>query len=153
MLTIILATIFTLTPICVDNHEALLRERYPRAAVVSVLTGTVVHRVEAYAYLAQTKRLTGDAIKWERASIAIQVAMLKNPFKAASGYGDLVDYLNGAAVFVDTPVLRSQVVPRITLTETVNRYLFAKNPDDRRLYGDLLYAVSENRANACSFWR
>jgi len=150
MLTMILATIFTLTPICVDNHEALLKERNPRAAVVAVLTGTVVHRVEAYAYLTQTRRLTGDAIRWERASIAIQVAMAKNPFRVP---GDLADYLSGAAVFVDTPVLRLQVVPRITLAEAVSRYLFANNPDDRRLYGDLLYAVSENRANSCSFWR
>lgn len=151
MLTIILTAIFSLTPICVDNHEALLRERQPRPVVVVVMiSGNVAQRVEAYTWLNQTKRLTGDEVRWQRASIAIQVAMAKNPFKQP---GDLVDYLSGAAVFVDTPVLRLQVVPRITLAEAVNRYLFANNPDDRRLYGDLLYAVSENRANSCSFWK
>jgi hypothetical protein len=118
--------------------------------VVAVLTGNAVQRVEAFTYLQQTKRLTGDAIRWERASIAVQVAIARHPFKQP---GDLVDYITGAAVFVDTPVLRLQVVPRITLVETVNRYLFAKSPDDRKFYGDLLYAVSENRANSCSFWR
>ena len=150
MLTTILATIFSLTPICVDNYESLMRERAPRPVVVGVLNGSSVQRVEAFTYLQQTKRLTGEAIRWERASIAVQVAIARHPFKQP---GDLVDYITGAAVFVDTPVLRLQVVPRITLVETVNRYLFAKSPDDRRMYGDLLYAVSENRANSCSFWR
>jgi hypothetical protein len=139
-----------LTPICVDNYESLIKERAPRPVVVAVLTGNAVQRVEAFTYLQQTKRLTGDAIRWERASIAVQVAIARHPFKEP---GDLVDYITGAAAFVDTPVLRLQVVPRITLAETVNRYLFAKSPDDRRMYGDLLYAVSENRANSCSFWR
>ena len=150
MLTILLATIFSLTPICVDNYESLMRERTPRPVVVAVLTGNAVQRVEAFTYLQQTKRLTGDEARWMRASIAVQVAMARNPFKPA---GDLADYLNGAAVFVDTPVLRLQALPRITLAETVNRYLFAKSPDDRRMYGELLFAVSENRANSCSFWR
>ena len=150
MLTILLATIFSLTPICVDNYEALTKERAPRPVVVAVLNGNAVQRVEAFTYLQQTNRLTGDDARWMRASIAVQVAMARHPFKQA---GDLADYLNGAAVFVDTPVLRLQALPRITLAETVNRYLFAKNPDDRRMYGDLLYAVSENRANSCSFWR
>ena len=150
MLTILLATIFSLTPICIDNPETLIKERAPRPLVVAVLNGNAVQRVEAFTYLQQTKRLTGEAIRWERASIAVQVAIARHPFKQA---GDLVDYITGAAAFVDTPILRLQVVPRITLVETVNRYLFAKNPDDRKFYGDLLYAVSENRANSCSIWR
>ena len=150
MLTTILTAMMILTPICVDNYETLMRERAPRPVVVAVLTGNAVQRVEAFTYLQQTKRLTGDEARWMRASIAVQVAMARHPFKQA---GDLADYLNGAAVFVDTPVLRLQALPRITLAETVNRYLFAKSPDDRRMYGDLLYAVSENRANSCSFWR
>ena len=150
MLTVLLTALFVLTPICVDNYETLMRERAPRPVVVAVLTGNAVQRVEAFTYLQQTKRLTGEAIRWERASIAVQVAIARHPFKEP---GDLVDYITGAAAFVDTPVLRLQVVPRITLAETVNRYLFAKNPDDRRLYGELLFAVSENRANSCSFWR
>ena len=150
MLTVLLTAMMILTPICVDNYESLMRERAPRPVVVAVLNGNAVQRVEAFTYLQQTKRLTGEAIRWERASIAVQVAIARHPFKEP---GDLVDYITGAAAFVDTPVLRLQVVPRITLVETVNRYLFAKNPDDRRLYGDLLYAVSENRANSCSFWR
>ena len=151
MLTIILAAIFTLTPICVDNHEALLRERQPRPVVVVVMiSGNVAQRVEAYTWLNQTKRLTGDEVRWQRAAIAVQVAMAKNPFKAP---GDLADYLSGAAVFVDTPVLRLQVVPRITLAEAVNRYLNANNPDVRKEYGEILHLVVENRANACSFWR
>lgn len=150
MLTILLASIFSLTPICVDNPETLMRERSPRPVVVAVLNGNAVQRVEAFTYLQQTKRLTGEAIRWERASIAVQVAMARHPFKDP---GDLVDYITGAAAFVDTPVLRLQVVPRITLAETVNRYLLAKSPDDRRMYGELLFAVSENRANSCSFWR
>ncbi len=150
MLMTILTAMMILTPICVDNYESLMRERAPRPLVVAVLTGNAVQRVEAFTYLQQTKRLTGDAIRWERASIAVQVAIARHPFKQP---GDLVDYITGAAVFVDTPVLRLQVVPRITLVETVNRYLFAKSPDDRKFYGDLLYAVSENRANSCSFWR
>lgn len=150
MSTILLATIFSLTPICVDNYETLIKERTPRPVVVAVLTGNAVQRVEAFTYLQQTKRLTGEAIRWERASIAVQVAIARHPFKEP---GDLVDYITGAAAFVDTPVLRLQVVPRITLAETITRYLLAKSPDDRRLYGDLLYAVSENRANSCSFWR
>ena len=151
MLTTILATIFSLTPICVDNYETLIKERSPRPLVVVVIiSGNIAQRVEAFTYLQQTKRLTGDEARWMRASIAVQVAIARHPFKQA---GDLVDYLQGAAVFVDTPVLRLQVVPRITLVEAVNRYLFAKSPDDRRMYGDLLYAVSENRANSCSFWR
>ena len=150
MLTTILTAMMILTPICVDNYETLMRERAPRPVVVAVLTGNAVQRVEAFTYLQQTKRLTGEEARWMRASIAVQVAMARNPFKQP---GDLADYLNGAAVFVDTPVLRLQALPRITLAETVNRYLFAKSPDDRRMYGDLLYAVSENRANSCSFWR
>jgi len=150
MLTILLATIFSLTPICIDNPETLIKERAPRPVVVGVLNGSSVQRVEAFTYLQQTKRLTGEAIRWERASIAVQVAIARHPFKEP---GDLVDYLTGAAAFVDTPILRLQVVPRITLAETITRYLLAKSPDDRRLYGELLYAVSENRANSCSFWR
>jgi hypothetical protein len=150
MLMTILTAMMILTPICVDNYESLMRERAPRPVVVAVLTGNAVQRVEAFTYLQQTKRLTGDAIRWERASIAVQVAMARHPFKEP---GDLVDYITGAAAFVDTPILRLQVVPRITLVETVNRYLFAKSPDDRKFYGELLYAVSENRANSCSFWR
>jgi hypothetical protein len=150
MLTILLATIFSLTPICIDNHETLIKERAPRPVVVGVLNGSSVQRVEAFTYLQQTKRLTGEAIRWERASIAVQVAIARHPFKEP---GDLVDYITGAAVFVDTPVLRLQVVPRITLAETITRYLLAKSPDDRKFYGELLFAVSENRANSCSFWR
>ena len=150
MLTVLLTAMMILTPICVDNYESLIKERAPRPVVVAVLNGNAVQRVEAFTYLQQTKRLTGEAIRWERASIAVQVAIARHPFKQP---GDLVDYITGAAVFVDTPVLRLQVVPRITLVETVNRYLLAKNPDDRRMYGELLYAVSENRANSCSFWR
>jgi hypothetical protein len=150
MLTVLLTAMMILTPICVDNYESLIKERAPRPVVVAVLTGNAVQRVEAFTYLQQTKRLTGDAIRWERASIAVQVAIARHPFKEP---GDLVDYITGAAAFVDTPVLRLQVVPRITLVETVNRYLLAKSPDDRRMYGELLYAVSENRANSCSFWR
>ena len=150
MLMTILTAMMILTPICVDNYESLMRERAPRPVVVGVLNGSSVQRVEAFTYLQQTKRLTGEAIRWERASIAVQVAIARHPFKEP---GDLVDYITGAAAFVDTPILRLQVVPRITLAETVNRYLFAKSPDDRRLYGDLLYAVSENRANSCSIWR
>ena len=150
MLMTILTAMMILTPICVDNYEALTKERAPRPVVVAVLNGNAVQRVEAFTYLQQTNRLTGDDARWMRASIAVQVAMARHPFKQA---GDLADYLNGAAVFVDTPVLRLQALPRITLAETVNRYLFAKSPDDRRMYGDLLYAVSENRANSCSFWR
>jgi hypothetical protein len=150
MLTVLLTAMMILTPICVDNYETLIKERAPRPVVVAVLTGNAVQRVEAFTYLQQTKRLTGDAIRWERASIAVQVAIARHPFKEP---GDLVDYITGAAAFVDTPVLRLQVVPRITLVETVNRYLLAKSPDDRRMYGELLYAVSENRANSCSFWR
>jgi hypothetical protein len=139
-----------LTPICVDNYETLIKERAPRPVVVGVLNGSSVQRVEAFTYLQQTKRLTGEAIRWERASIAVQVAIARHPFKEP---GDLVDYITGASAFVDTPVLRLQVVPRITLAETITRYLLAKSPDDRRMYGELLYAVSENRANSCSFWR
>lgn len=150
MLTVLLTAMMILTPICVDNYESLMRERAPRPVVVAVLNGNAVQRVEAFTYLQQTKRLTGEAIRWERASIAVQVAIARHPFKEP---GDLVDYITGAAAFVDTPVLRLQVVPRITLVETVNRYLLAKSPDDRRMYGELLYAVSENRANSCSFWR
>lgn len=150
MLMTILTAIFSLTPICVDNYETLIKERAPRPVVVAVLTGGVVQRVEAFTHLANTRRMTGDEARWMRAAIAVQVAIARHPFKQA---GDLVDYLQGAAVFVDTPVLRLQVVPRITLVEAVNRYLTAKSPDDRRMYGDLLYAVSENRANSCSFWR
>ena len=151
MLTTILTALFVLTPICIDNPETLIKERTPRPVVVVVIiSGNIAQRVEAFTYLQQTKRLTGDEARWMRASIAVQVAIARNPFKQP---GDLADYLNGAAAFVDTPVLRLQVVPRITLAETVNRYLFAKSPDDRRMYGDLLYAVSENRANSCSFWR
>jgi len=150
MLMTILTALFVLTPICVDNYEALIKERAPRPVVVAVLNGNAVQRVEAFTYLQQTKRLTGDEARWTRAAIAVQVAIARNPFKDP---GDLVDYITGAAVFVDTPVLRLQVVPRITLVEAVNRYLLAKSPDERRLYGDLLYAVSENRANSCSFWR
>ena len=150
MLTVLLTAMMILTPICVDNYESLMRERAPRPVVVGVLNGSSVQRVEAFTYLQQTKRLTGDGIRWERASIAVQVAIARHPFKQP---GDLADYLNGAAAFVDTPVLRLQVVPRITLAETITRYLRAKSPDDRRLYGELLFAVSENRANSCSFWR
>lgn len=150
MLMTILTAIFSITPICVDNYESLMRERAPRPVVVGVLNGSSVQRVEAFTYLQQTKRLTGEAIRWERASIAVQVAIARHPFKEP---GDLVDYITGAAAFVDTPVLRLQVVPRITLAETITRYLLAKSPDDRRMYGELLYAVSENRANSCSFWR
>ena len=149
----ILATlILTLIPsICIDNPETLMRERSPRPLVVVViLSGNVAQRVEAFTYLQQTKRLTGDEARWMRAAIAVQVAIARNPFKQP---GDLADYMSGAAVFVDTPVLRLQALPRITLVEAVNRYLTAKSPDDRKLYGDLLYAVSENRANSCSFWR
>ena len=150
MLTVLLTAMMILTPICVDNSETLIKERAPRPVVVAVLNGNAVQRVEAFTYLQQTKRLTGEAIRWERASIAVQVAIARHPFKQP---GDLVDYITGAAAFVDTPVLRLQVVPRITLAETITRYLLAKNPDDRRMYGELLYAVSENRANSCSFWR
>jgi hypothetical protein len=150
MLTVLLTAIFSLTTICVDNYETLIKERAPRPVVVAVLNGSSVQRVEAFTYLQQTKRLTGEAIRWERASIAVQVAIARHPFKEP---GDLVDYITGASAFVDTPVLRLQVVPRITLAETITRYLLAKSPDDRRMYGELLYAVSENRANSCSFWR
>lgn len=146
----ILGTILALTSICVDNPETLIRARSPRPVMVAVTNGSAVQRVEAFTYLQQTKRLSGDAIRWERASIAVQVAIARHPFKQP---GDLADYLNGAAAFVDTPVLRLQAVPRITLVETVTRYLTAKSSDDRRMYGELLYAVSENRANSCSFWR
>ncbi len=150
MLTVLLTAMMILTPICVDNYETLIKERAPRPVVVGVLNGSSVQRVEAFTYLQQTKRLTGEAIRWERASIAVQVAIARHPFKEP---GDLVDYITGASAFVDTPVLRLQVVPRITLAETITRYLLAKSPDDRRMYGELLYAVSENRANSCSFWR
>lgn len=150
MLTVLLTAMMILTPICVDNYETLIKERAPRPVVVGVLNGSSVQRVEAFTYLQQTKRLTGEAIRWERASIAVQVAIARHPFKEP---GDLVDYITGAAAFVDTPVLRLQVVPRITLAETITRYLLAKSPDDRRMYGELLFAVSENRANSCSFWR
>ena len=150
MLMTILTAMMILTPICVDNYETLIKERAPRPVVVGVLNGNAVQRVEAFTYLQQTKRLTGEAIRWERASIAVQVAIARHPFKEP---GDLVDYITGAAAFVDTPILRLQVVPRITLAETITRYLLAKSPDDRRMYGELLFAVSENRANSCSFWR
>ena len=149
----ILATlILTLIPsICIDNHESLLRERNPRPAVVLVVGAGIVQRAEGFTYLTQIRRLSTDLARYERASVAIQIAILRNPFKRP---GELVDYVAGASAFVDLPVLVSlQALPRITLVEAVNRYLFAKSPDDRRLYGDLLYAVSENRANSCSFWR
>ncbi len=149
----ILATILlSLIPsICIDNHEALLRERNPRPAVVLVIGAGIVQRVEGFTYLTQIRRLSTDLARYERASVAIQIAIQRNPFKRP---GDLVDYVAGAAAFVDQPVLVSlRVVPRITLEEAVNRYLSANNPDVRKEYGNILHAVVENRANACSFWR
>lgn len=149
----ILATlILSLIPtICIDNHDALLRERNPRPAVVLVIGAGIVQRVEGFTYLTQIRRLSTDLARYERASVAIQIALQRNPFKRA---GDLVDYVAGASVFVDTPVLVSlRVVPRISLDEAVNRYLTANNPDVRKEYGEILHVVAENRANACNFWR
>ena len=149
----ILATlILTLIPsICIDNHESLLRERNPRPAVVLVVGAGIVQRIEGFTYLTQIRRLSSDLARYERASVAIQIALQRNPFKRA---GDLVDYVAGAAAFVDQPVLVSlRVVPRITLEEAVNRYLSANNPDVRKEYGNILHLVAENRANACSFLR
>lgn len=149
----ILATlILTLIPsICIDNHESLLRERNPRPAVVLVVGAGIVQRAEGFTYLTQIRRLSTDLARYERASVAIQIAILRNPFKRP---GELVDYVAGASAFVDLPVLVSlRVVPRITLEEAVNRYLSANNPDVRKEYGNILHAVAENRANACSFWR
>ena len=149
----ILATlILTLIPsICIDNHEALLRDRNPRPAVVIAIGAGIVQRVEGFTYLAQIRRLSTDMARYERASVAIQIALQRNPFKRA---GELADYIAGAATFVDTPVLVTlRTVPRISLEEAVNRYLSANNPDVRKEYGNILHAVVENRANACSFWR
>jgi len=149
----ILATlILTLIPsICIDNHESLLRERNPRPAVVLVVGAGIVQRAEGFTYLTQIRRLSTDLARYERASVAIQIAILRNPFKRP---GELVDYVAGASAFVDLPELVSlRVVPRITLEEAVNRYLSANNPDVRKEYGNILHAVAENRANACSFWR
>lgn len=149
----ILATlILTLTPsICIDNHESLLRERNPRPAVVLVVGAGIVQRAEGFTYLTQIRRLSTDLARYERASVAIQIAILRNPFKRP---GELVDYVAGASAFVDLPELVSlRVVPRITLEEAVNRYLSANNPDVRKEYGNILHAVVENRANGCAFLR
>jgi hypothetical protein len=149
----ILATlILTLIPtICIDNHEALLRERNPRPAVVLVIGAGIVQRVEGFTYLTQIRRLSSDLARYERASVAVQIAIQRNPFKRA---GELADYIAGAAALVDTPVLVTlRTVPRISLEEAVNRYLYANSPDVRKEYGEILHLVAENRANACSFWR
>jgi len=147
----ILATILTLTSICIDNHEALLRERNTRPVVVLAFGAGIVQRVEGFTYLTQIRRLPTDMARWERASVAIQVAIQRNPFKQP---GELVDYVAGAAAFVDTPVLVTlRTLPRISLAEAVNRYLSAKSPDVRKEYGEILHLVAENKANACSFWR
>lgn len=141
----------TIPSICIDNHEALLKERNPRPAVVMVIGNGIVQRVEGYTYLTQIRRLSTDLARYERASVAIQVALQRNPFKRA---GDLADYVAGASVFVDTPVLVTlRAVPPITLEEAVNRYLYANSPDVREKYGEILHLVVENRSNACSFWR
>jgi hypothetical protein len=149
----ILATlILTLIPtICIDNHEALLRERNPRPAVVLVVGAGIVQRVEGFTYLTQIRRLSTDLARYERASVAVQIALQRNPFKRA---GELADYVAGASAFVDTPVLVTlRALPRISLEEAVNRYLYANNPDVRKEYGEILHLVVENRANACSFLR
>jgi len=149
----ILATILlSLIPsICIDNHEALLKERNPRPAVVLVVGAGIVQRVEGFTYLTQIRRLSTDLARYERASVAVQIAIQRNPFKRAD---ELADYIAGAAAFVDQPVLVSlRVVPRITLEEAVNRYLSANSPDVRKEYGEILHLVAENRSNACSFWR
>jgi hypothetical protein len=147
----ILATILTLTSICIDNHEALLRERNTRPVVVLAFGAGIVQRVEGFTYLTQIRRLPTDMARWERASVAIQVSIQRHPFKQP---GELVDYVAGAAAFVDTPVLVTlRTLPRISLAEAVNRYLSAKSPDVRKEYGELLHLVAENKANACSFWR
>jgi hypothetical protein len=149
----ILATILLsfIPTICIDNHEALLRERNPRPAVVLVVGAGIVQRVEVFTYLTQIRRLSSDLARYERASVAVQIALQRNPFKKA---GELADYVAGASAFVDTPVLVTlRALPRITLEEAVNRYLYANNPDVRKEYGEILHAVAENRANACSFWR
>lgn len=138
-----------ITPICINSADKLLQERNPRPTPVFVVTGNVVHQVEGFTRLIQTKRLSGNHIAWERASIAIQIAIARNPFNDP---GDLVDYISGAAVTVDTPnVLPLRAVPRITLVEAVNRYLRATTEGDRVLYGDLLFTVEQNRFNACGF--
>ena len=149
----ILATILlSLIPtICIDNHEALLRERNPRPAVVLVVGAGIVQRVEGFTYLTQIRRLSTDLARYERASVAVQIAIQRHPFKRP---GDLVDYVAGASAFVDTPVLVSlRALPRISLEEAVNRYLSANNPDVRKEYGNILHLVAENRSNACSFWK
>ena len=146
--TLILSFIPT---ICIDNHEALLKERNSRPAFVLVVGAGMVQKVEGFTYLTQIRRLSSDLARFERASVAIQIALQRHPFKRA---GELADYIAGAAAFVDQPVLVSlRVVPRITLEEAVNRYLSANNPDVRKEYGNILHLVVENRANACSFWR
>jgi len=146
--TLILSFIPT---ICIDNHEALLRERNSRPAVVLVVGAGMVQKVEGFTYLAQIRRLSTDLARYERASVAVQIALQRNPFKRP---GELADYVAGAAAFVDTPVLVTlRTLPRISLEEAVNRYLSANSPDVRKEYGELLHLVAENRANACSFWR
>lgn len=151
-MTILATLILTLIPsICIDNAEALMRESRPRPVVVVAVGSGTAQRVEGYAYLHQTKRLSGDLWRFERASVAIQIAIQRQPFKQP---GDLVDYVAGAAAFVDTPVLVTlRTLPRITLAEAVNRYLSANSPDVRKEYGEILHLVVENRANSCGFWK
>lgn len=146
--TILLSLIPT---ICIDNHESLLRERNPRPAVVLVVGAGIVQKVEGFTYLTQIRRLSTDMARYERASVAVQIAIQRNPFKRA---GDLADYVAGASVFVDIPVLVTlRTVPRISLEETVNRYLTARFLEMRKEYGEILHLVAENRANACAFLR
>lgn len=139
----------SLTNICIYSPDALMRESNVRPVVVTIVSGRVARQVEASTYLRQTQRLSGQQIEGERASIAIQVSMARKPFQDP---GALVDYIAGSAAFVDSPVLRLQSVPKITLRETVIRYLTAQTDNDRRLYGDLLVAVVNNRSTWCSFW-
>ena len=136
-------------PICMVPPKDLVKEKAGPVIVVTTSTG-IVQKTEGYTFLKVTEGINYERMAWERASVAVQIAISKKPI---TYQGVLREYLAGSSAFLDNITFSLGSVPEISLDATIDKFINAKTFEEKKRYGDYLVAVIANKTNHCSFQR
>jgi hypothetical protein len=136
-------------PICMVPPKDLVKEKAGPVIVVTTSTG-IVQKTEGYTFLRVTGGLNFERMRWERASVAVQIAISKKPL---AYQGILREYVAGSFAFLDNINFFLKSVPEISLDATIDKFINAKTYQEKKRYGDYLVAVVANKTNHCSFRR
>ena len=141
---------FSMFPsICMVPPKDLVKEKTVPVIVVTTSTG-IVQKTEGYTFLKVTEGINYERMAWERASVAVQIAISKKPI---TYQGVLREYLAGSSAFLDNITFSLGSAPEISLDATIDKFINAKTFEEKKRYGDYLVAVVANKTNHCSFQR